>query len=166
MKEDTLLSVFQFLLVLHSTIRVRAMRTIRNSLTPFPFNCVNGIPCPRVLIMYAWNLPALLYTICHSSHSMASDIPSWNGVFMLHKNQSAKLTKLTSWSWALLEEPPIVRPLKSFPAFYGTRKFRTVFTKSLHWSLSWAGSIQSITIPFYLPKIHFNSIHPPTSWSS
>jgi hypothetical protein len=31
-----------------------------------------------------------------------------------------------SWSWALLEKPPIVQLLKNFPAFYGTRKFITV----------------------------------------
>jgi hypothetical protein len=31
----------------------------------------------------------------------------------------------TLWSWALLERPPVVRTLDSFPAFYGTRKFNT-----------------------------------------
>jgi hypothetical protein len=49
-----------------------------------------------------------------------------------------------SWSWALLEKPPIVQLLKNFPAFYGTRRFITVFKRALHWSLSWARSIQSI----------------------
>jgi hypothetical protein len=39
-------------------------------------------------------------------------------------------------SWALLEEPPIVQPLKNPPAFYGTRSFNTVFTRALQWSLS------------------------------
>jgi hypothetical protein len=58
---------------------------------------------------------------------------------------SARLTKLTSWSWALLEKLPIVQPLKNFRAFYGTRRFITVFTRALHWSLSSARSIQSIT---------------------
>jgi hypothetical protein len=48
-----------------------------------------------------------------------------------------------SWSWALLEKPPIVQPLKNFPAFYGTRRFITAFTRALHWSLFWAKSIQS-----------------------
>jgi hypothetical protein len=48
-----------------------------------------------------------------------------------------------SRSWALLEEPPIVQPLKNFPAYYGTRRFNTVFTRALHWSLSWARWIQS-----------------------
>jgi hypothetical protein len=32
---------------------------------------------------------------------------------------------------------------KNFPAFYGTRRFITVFTIALHWFLSWARSIQS-----------------------
>jgi hypothetical protein len=48
-----------------------------------------------------------------------------------------------SRSWAFLEHPPIVQPLKNFPACYGTRRFNTVFTRALHWSLSWAISIQS-----------------------
>jgi hypothetical protein len=48
-------------------------------------------------------------------------------------------------SWTLLEEPPNVQPLNNFPAFYGTRRFNTAFTRALHWSLSWAISIQSIT---------------------
>jgi hypothetical protein len=37
-----------------------------------------------------------------------------------------------------------VQLLKNFPAFYGMRRFITVFTRALHWSLSWARSIQSI----------------------
>jgi hypothetical protein len=48
-----------------------------------------------------------------------------------------------SWSWALLEKLPIVQPLKNFPAFYRTRRFITAFIRALHWSLSWARSIQS-----------------------
>jgi hypothetical protein len=48
------------------------------------------------------------------------------------------------WSWALLEKLPIVQPLKNFPVSYGTWRFITVFTRALHWSLSWARSIQSI----------------------
>jgi hypothetical protein len=39
---------------------------------------------------------------------------------------------------------PIVQPLKNFPQFYGTQRINTVFTRALHWSLSWASSIQSI----------------------
>jgi hypothetical protein len=57
-----------------------------------------------------------------------------------------------SWSWALLQNLLIVQLLKNFPAFYGTRRFITVFTRALHLSI--------------LSKIHFNIVHPPTSWSS
>jgi hypothetical protein len=47
-----------------------------------------------------------------------------------------------SRGWALLEKPPIVKLLRNFPAFYAIRRFITVFTRVLHWSLSWASSIQ------------------------
>jgi hypothetical protein len=45
-----------------------------------------------------------------------------------------------SWSWALLENPRIMQPLKNFPEFYETRRF----IRALHRSLSWPRSIQSI----------------------
>jgi hypothetical protein len=47
-----------------------------------------------------------------------------------------KNTLTHSWAWALLEKLPIVQPFKNFPAFYGTRRFITTFTRALHWSLS------------------------------
>jgi hypothetical protein len=37
---------------------------------------------------------------------------------------------------SLLEELSIVQPLKNPLAFYGTRRFNTVLTRALHWSLS------------------------------
>jgi hypothetical protein len=46
----------------------------------------------------------------------------------------------------LFENPSIVQLLKNFPIFYGTRRFITVFTRALHWSLSWGRSIQSISL--------------------
>jgi hypothetical protein len=49
-----------------------------------------------------------------------------------------------SRSWALLEELSIVQPLRNPAEFHGTRRFNTVFTRALHWSLSWAISIQSL----------------------
>jgi hypothetical protein len=35
---------------------------------------------------------------------------------------------------------------QEFPNIYGTRRFITVFTNALHWSLSWARWIQSISL--------------------
>jgi hypothetical protein len=47
------------------------------------------------------------------------------------------------WSWVPLERPQVVQPLGSFPAFNGTRRFITPFTRTLHLYLSWARPIQS-----------------------
>jgi hypothetical protein len=77
---------------------------------------------------------------------------------------SSQLTH--SWSWALLEKPPIVQPLKNFSAFHGTRKFITVFIRALHWSLSWTRSIQSILthLRLGLPSGLFLPTFPPISY--
>jgi hypothetical protein len=60
------------------------------------------------------------------------------------KTTSTDNNKLTPRSWVLFEKPPVTQVLKNFP-LYWTRRFFTVFTRSLHWSLSWARSIQSIS---------------------
>jgi hypothetical protein len=51
---------------------------------------------------------------------------------------------LTAWSWVLLEKPPAVQLHKTSPIFYWTPRYITAFTGALHWSLSWARSIQCI----------------------
>jgi hypothetical protein len=45
--------------------------------------------------------------------------------------------------WVLLEKPSVAQLLKNFPIFYGTRRFSTMFTRTFHWSLSKARSVQS-----------------------
>jgi hypothetical protein len=56
-------------------------------------------------------------------------------------------------------DEPFLRS-SQFPAFYGTRRFITVFTRALHWSLSWARSIQSIpSHPISLRSILILSTH-------
>jgi hypothetical protein len=53
------------------------------------------------------------------------------------------------WRWPLTSNYRSCKVKKTWiyisipPAFYGTRSFNTVFTRALHWSLSWAISIQS-----------------------
>jgi hypothetical protein len=54
-------------------------------------------------------------------------------------------------SWALLEKLPIVQQLKNFPAFYGTRRFITVFTRALHWFVTF-----SILITLHLEGVPYN----------
>jgi hypothetical protein len=56
----------------------------------------------------------------------------------------------------LVEEPSTAWLLKISPAFYGTRKFITVFTRARHWSISWARSIQFI--PPHLINLSFSLI--------
>ena len=51
---------------------------------------------------------------------------------------------LTPWSRVLLQKLIGSQLVKKFPAFYGTRKFITVLTRSRHLSLSWARSIHSM----------------------
>ena len=51
---------------------------------------------------------------------------------------------LSPWSRVLLEKLTGSQLVKKFPAFYGTRRFITIFTSAHHLSLSGARSIQSI----------------------
>jgi hypothetical protein len=55
--------------------------------------------------------------------------------------------QLTVWSWALLE-----RPLDSFPAFRGTRRFITAFARALNLSSSWARPNQSTSPHHIFPR--------------
>ena len=52
---------------------------------------------------------------------------------------------LTLWSKVRLEKLTGSQSVKKFPAFYGTRRFITAFTRARHLSLSWASLIQSLT---------------------
>jgi hypothetical protein len=49
-----------------------------------------------------------------------------------------------------------VQPLGSFPAFYGTRKFITVFTRALHLYLSCARPIRSTTYVIHIYIKHID----------
>jgi hypothetical protein len=58
-------------------------------------------------------------------------------IFLLHQTHNLEKDPVShSWSSTFLEEQLNVQPLKNSPAFYGTRRFITFFTKALHWSLS------------------------------
>jgi hypothetical protein len=65
----------------------------------------------------------------------------------------------TPRSRCILEKLTVSQIVKKFPAFYGTQRFRTAFTRARHLSLSWASSIQSMSPSPFL-KIHFNTILP------
>jgi hypothetical protein len=65
-------------------------------------------------------------------------------VLGLSTNVLWEVLLLTPRSRAHLEKQPVVQLLKNFPEFYWTKRFITVFTKTLNCSLSWVRSIQSI----------------------
>jgi len=45
--------------------------------------------------------------------------------------------------WKVLEKLTVTLLVKEYPAFYGTWRFNTVFTRAHQWSLSWARWLQS-----------------------
>jgi hypothetical protein len=46
----------------------------------------------------------------------------------------------------------VILLLQNYPTFYGTRRYITVFTRSLQWSLSCAKSIQSLLTNYSSPR--------------
>jgi hypothetical protein len=60
---------------------------------------------------------------------------------------------LTPYSTVLLEKLTGLQLVQTFPAFYGTRRFITAFTRACHLALSWASPIQFIPPP---PPYHFS----------
>jgi hypothetical protein len=69
------------------------------------------------------------------------------------RRNTTSAASTTPWSIVLLETLIVTQLVKKFSAFYGTRKFITVFTRARHWSLSSVRQIQST--PYFF-KSHFN----------
>jgi hypothetical protein len=65
---------------------------------------------------------------------------------------------LTACSWVHLERSPVLQLLKNFPAFSGTQRFISTFTRALHLSLSWSRPSHSTPTPSY----HSYYCYPPT----
>jgi hypothetical protein len=59
-------------------------------------------------------------------------------------------TKLTPWSRGLLGKLTVSQLVKKFPAFYGTRRFITAFTRARHLSL-----LSQLNPVHALPPSHF-----------
>jgi hypothetical protein len=66
----------------------------------------------------------------------------------------------------LLEKLTVTQLVDNMPAFYGSRRFITVFARACHWSLSWARWIQSTPSPPYFSEVHSDIILPSTPRSS
>jgi len=90
--------------------------------------------------------------------------PVLSGMNPLHTHATHFFNSLTPWRITLLEKLTRSQLVKKFPAFYGTRRFITAFTRARYLSLSWARSIQSMP-PTHFLKNHLNIILPSTSGS-
>jgi hypothetical protein len=62
-----------------------------------------------------------------------------------------KKKELTPWSRVLLEKLTVNLIVKKLAAFYGNRRFITVFTKARHWPLYWTfrGPLQHFVRSFF-----------------
>jgi hypothetical protein len=58
--------------------------------------------------------------------------------------------QLTPWSTVLLQKLTVARVLKKFMAFYGSRRFITMFTRDIHWTPSFVTRIQFISLHFII----------------
>ena len=96
------------------------------------------------------------HTLCHERATVRS-LYCWT-TWQCHRQQCTNtecyhgnatvccctLLLLSPWWRILLRKPTGSQLVKEFPAFYGTRRFITAFTRARHVSLTWASSIHSI----------------------
>jgi hypothetical protein len=82
---------------------------------------------------------------------------------VLYERFSLTVVILVTWATDFLEKLVFSELVKKFLAFYGTRMFIIMFTRSRLRPLSWSTWIQSTP---YFPKIHSNIILPSTPRSS
>jgi hypothetical protein len=85
----------------------------------------------EIMIMSSSKMLGFLWTTCNYN-------------FEDHSLHSHHCELINSVDLSTTEGPPVVHPLKQFPAFCGTQRFVTTFTRALHLSLSRARLIQSI----------------------
>jgi hypothetical protein len=107
---------------------------------PYQFSSLSTAPHLSSIVRGWYNRPVSgLRNKWTQSHPTPNKLKKIDAVsFQLYHTASDSILYLLTYSrsWALLEKSPIVQPLKNFLAFYGTRRFNTVFTRALHWSLS------------------------------
>jgi hypothetical protein len=66
-----------------------------------------------------------VFTFCSLSEGVAKFAFDVDGIFEIRNSMGVLTEKLI-----------VPQPIKELPAFYGTKRFIMVFTRSCHWSLS------------------------------
>jgi hypothetical protein len=117
-------------------------------LTPhkyFTQNILTCIPAFIIIILILQRrLGCLLFRIIYLFLNWSRACPPLSLIihwFFWPSSMSHAFTHHSLMELSPFEKRPIVRLLKNFPAFYGTRRFITMFTRALHRSLSLANSI-------------------------
>jgi hypothetical protein len=59
------------------------------------------------------------------------------------KRKNPIISTSGNWTWSHQARNQVTQLVSKFPAFCGTRRFITMFTRARHWSLSWARCIHS-----------------------
>jgi hypothetical protein len=140
--------------------------TTENTLQLSPDNNHDHLPTPSVandMHICRWN-SGMGYSKEFSPQTFPREYP-WQNVTL-----SGKLTLKLHFTRRLLrtlpEKLPIVQPFSKFPAILRNAKVhhRVHNSPPLVPILSQFDPVH--TIPYYLSKIHFNIVHPPTSWPS
>jgi hypothetical protein len=90
------------------------------------------VPLYKIPMLYNYSLSAA--QVVHFSVRWKYGLEWWE---LIHSLTHSLMELSPSW------EATNCAATQELPAFYGTQMFITVFTRALHWSLSWAISIQS-----------------------
>jgi hypothetical protein len=90
----------------------------------------------KIIIIITTTTTTINIVFCHGSFDLGTSLPETE-VILATAVFSVLLTYLlTPWSRVLPEKLKRPELLKKFPAFYGTRRFITAFTRARHLSLS------------------------------
>jgi hypothetical protein len=73
---------------------------------------------------------------CSVEHTEATNSVHWLQLHDLLKPVNSTDTRLSPWSRVIHENLTVAQLVKKLPAFYGTRRFITVYTTARHWSLT------------------------------
>jgi hypothetical protein len=99
------------------------------------------IPFTTFLITYSKSLSAI--GVERMLHRVKPIVLHGTHMTCLRKLWISKTNNISKYSRVLLERLIVTQLVKKSLPFYGTLRFITVFTRSRHWSMSWARWIQS-----------------------
>ena len=106
----------------------------------------------------------IYFKVCKTKDSIQLELSGWNSSrtvspCLFFDKTVTKQYLLTPWGRVLLEKLTGPQLVKKFPAYYGTQRFITAFTRASHLSLSWAISIQFMANPTSWWSVIILSLH-------